>query len=187
LRARASFGPFSKAEKVQRGPAVRISSAPATSHCELQVSVPGRSSAHGIWGGGFSKPLARPASGASSRRCSPLFDYLCEPNAIAGNPVGGVKGPMACFRGIELVPEDVIEDVPVPLVLGGFEEIEANAMKRLPAEPDQGEPKGGRGGGRGYPLNSPLTLDCWTTGDPGPSSKGLPSCLRVRAFPSSSL
>ena len=42
------------------------------------------------------------------------------------------------------------------------------------------------GDSRRYPSNSPLTLDCWTTGDSGPSSKGLPSCLRVRAFPSSS-
>ena len=28
----------------------------------------------------------RPPSGASSRRCPRLFDYLCERNAVVGNP-----------------------------------------------------------------------------------------------------
>lgn len=40
--------------------------------------------------------------------------------------------------------------------------------------------------GCGQRGNSPRALDFWTTGVPGPSSKGLPSCFRLRAFPSSS-
>ena len=42
---------------------------------------------------------ARNLSAASIRRklsaLSSLFDYLCERNAVAGNPVDGVKRPMA--------------------------------------------------------------------------------------------
>ena len=42
---------------------------------------------------------ARKLSPASIRRklsaLSSLFDYLCERNAVAGNPVDGVKRPMA--------------------------------------------------------------------------------------------
>jgi integrase/recombinase XerD len=42
---------------------------------------------------------SRELSPASIRRklsaLSSLFDYLCERNAVAGNPVDGVKRPMA--------------------------------------------------------------------------------------------
>jgi integrase len=55
------------------------------------------------WPAPMSSPGARtarpadcrhPASGASSALSS-LFDYLCERNAVSGNPIDGVKRPMA--------------------------------------------------------------------------------------------
>ena len=43
-------------------------------------------------GGGMKKDLVRVGKLSA---LSSLFDYLCEHNAVAGNPVYGVKRPMA--------------------------------------------------------------------------------------------
>jgi site-specific recombinase XerC len=49
---------------------------------------------------GWRKDMERRALSGASIRCklsalSSLFDYLCEHNAAVGNPVDGVKRPMA--------------------------------------------------------------------------------------------
>jgi site-specific recombinase XerD len=56
---------------------------------------------------------ARIMSPASIRRklsaVSSLFDYLCEKNAVAGNPVDGMKRPMANSNEGTLLPSRMLK------------------------------------------------------------------------------